>query len=201
MNILKIINKITVITVSFVILSAFQINSADIYYYKDKDGVIHFTNVPDSSEYSLFIRGSVKRNKISSSHKKYSTKKYDRHIYTASRKYGVEFPLIKAVIRAESAFNPVAVSPKGARGLMQIMPQNFSSLGVYNPFDPKQNIMGGTRYLKKMLNRFGKLSLALAAYNAGPTLVASNNRIPHIKETQNYVKRVMRFYNNYRKIY
>ncbi|CAN2042173.1 Bifunctional muramidase/lytic transglycosylase CwlQ [Candidatus Magnetomoraceae bacterium gMMP-15] len=201
MNILKIINKITVFTVSFVILSAFQINSADIYYYKDKDGVIHFTNVPDSSKYSIFIRGSVKRNKISSSHKKYSTKKYDRHIYTASRKYGVEFPLIKAVIRAESAFNPVAVSPKGARGLMQIMPQNFSSLGVYNPFDPKQNIMGGTRYLKKMLNRFGKLSLALAAYNAGPTLVASNNRIPHIKETQNYVKRVMRFYNNYRKIY
>ena len=109
---------------------------ADIYMYKDSLGVVHFTNVPTSSKYKLYIKEKPKKRLHI-----ISTKKYDDVIRKAQKKYGVEFSLIKAVIKVESDFNPEAVSKKGAKGLMQIMPDNFKVLFVEDPFNPSQNIM------------------------------------------------------------
>jgi soluble lytic murein transglycosylase len=107
--------------------------------------------------------------------------------------------LLKAIIKAESDFNPRAVSKKGAMGLMQIMPENIKAMNISNPFDPLENILGGARYFREMLDRFkGHLSLSLAAYNAGPTAVERyNNQIPPYKETENYIERVLKFYSSY----
>jgi soluble lytic murein transglycosylase len=104
------------------------------------------------------------------------------------------------VIKVESDFNPEAVSKKGAKGLMQIMPDNFKSLAVKDPFNPSQNIMGGVLYLQRLLKRYEyKLPLVLAAYNAGPEAVDKYKNIPPYEETQNYVKKVMETYSQYKK--
>jgi soluble lytic murein transglycosylase len=172
---------------------------ADIYRFIDENGVMHFTNAPTSSiqKYRLFIKEKPKV-KLT---QRYSTEKYDDLISDASERYGVAFPLLKAIIKAESDFDPHAVSKKGATGLMQIMPQNFEPLGIKDPFDPWQNINAGARYFKQMYDRFkGKLALSLAAYNAGPTAVDRYKTIPPYEETEEYVQRVMKYYYNYKNL-
>jgi len=189
---MKILKYIQYIILGMVFFSS--ILEADIYYYKDENGTLHFTNSPESQNSYKVFRRNVFKNWYPTT---YDQTRYESVILEAARTYDIDHTLIKAVIKAESNFNPRAVSPKGARGLMQIMPDNFRELGVYNPFDPRQNIMGGTRYLRILFNKFDNLTLALAAYNAGPTAVSTYNNIPPYKETQKYVKRVLRYYKNY----
>lgn len=182
--------SIKVLIVGFILVAP-TIILADIFMYIDSEGVLHFTNVPTSSQYKLYIK---ERPKPSA-----ATKVFDSIIKEASIRYGVSFSLIKAMIRVESNFNSKAVSRKGALGLMQVMPFNLKSLDIGDPFDPKQNIMGGARYFRSLVDRFdGKLPLALAAYNAGPNMVDKYKDIPPIEETRNYVKKVMEFFYLYK---
>ena len=170
--------------------------SADIYRYIDENGVMHFTNAPTASqnEFKLFLKESGKPKPAW-----FYTQKYDELITKASDRFGVSFPLLKAIIKAESDFDARAVSKKGAMGLMQIMPQNFKLLDLKDPFDPIQNINAGARYFKQLYERFnGKLALSLAAYNAGPTAVDRYKTIPPYEETEEYVRRVLKYYYNYK---
>ncbi|WDN89859.1 hypothetical protein BuS5_02827 [Desulfosarcina sp. BuS5] len=192
-------NKKIICAVSLCVLMIISVLSipaaADIFMFTDRDGVLHFTNVPTSSSYKLFIKEYPRK-----SNKHHSTDKYDHLITEASKKHDIPFPLLKAIIKAESNFDKMAVSRAGALGLMQIMPNNLKEFKIDDPFDPWENVMGGTRYFKKLLLRFnGKLPLAIAAYNAGPERVNRYNDIPPIKETENYVKRVMKYYYIFKK--
>jgi soluble lytic murein transglycosylase-like protein len=167
---------------------------ADIYVHMDSEGVLHFTNTPTSSNYKIFIR--EKPPLSSNSDVTDDINRYDDVITEASKSHGVPFSLLKALIKIESDFNPRAISSAGAIGLMQIMPENISALNIKDPFDPWENIMGGTRYLKQLIGRFnGKLPMALAAYNAGPNIVDRYKQIPPFQETKNYVEKVMEYYS------
>ncbi len=168
---------------------------ADIYVFIDNDGVLHFTNVPTSSNYKIYIREKPPMSLNSG-----VADRYDDLITEASKKHGVSFSLLKALIKIESDFNPRAISSAGAIGLMQIMPENIRALNIKDPFDPLENIMGGARYLKQLITRFdGKLPMALAAYNAGPNVVDRYKRIPPFKETENFVEKVMKYYSIFKK--
>ena len=175
------------------LLMAASASWADIYVYRDKNGVLHFTNVPTSPDYRIFIRHDPKRR-----YKPYSTDKFDAHITQAAQEHDLSFALLKAIIKVESDFDPEAVSRAGAKGLMQIMPQNYEALGLQDPFDPQENIKAGSRYFRELLDRFdGQLALTLAAYNAGPGIVDRYRSIPPYPETQDYVEKVMKYYDQF----
>jgi len=163
---------------------------ADIHGYRDKDGFLRFLPARvelNSGKQSAFAGKEGGRIGV------------EGLIYQTANRYKVEPYLLKAIIKVESDFDHMAVSQKGAMGLMQLMPETALDMDVRDPFDPRENIAGGTRYLTRLLERFKHdLRLALAAYNAGPEKVEAHGGIPPIRETQAYVRRVMNTYNLYK---
>ena len=181
------------LTVLLLLFSA-TFSFAGFYSYVDADGVLHISNVPVSSKYTWMM--PEKSDGIIGSAN--GSIAYDTLIYNVSMRYGVDPNLVKAVVRAESDYNPSAVSRAGARGLMQLMPATARLMGVKDIHDPVDNVNGGTRHLSRLIKKFnGKLPMALAAYNAGEGAVKRYGRIPPYKETQLYVKKVLRFYDFY----
>ncbi len=179
---------------------------ADVYAYTANDGAVNLSNVPMDSRYSVLVlepkeqavaapsmdvskRSSIIANKV----------RYDRMVDAVAHTYGLESALLHAVISVESRYSPNAVSKKGAMGLMQLMPIVAKYYGVADPLDPVQNLHGGAKYLRYLLKKYNNdRSLALAAYNAGESMVAKyGNRIPPFRETTNYVPRVLKYYRQY----
>ncbi len=174
---------------------------ADIYRYEDDEGIVHFTDAPTDKRFKVFMR-DLKKDKELRTKLKYASSvnpaEFEQLIKTCSEKYGVNPSLVKAVIHAESGYNPNAVSNKGASGLMQLMPSTAKSLNVADRFNPKDNVEGGVKYLRFLLDTFrGDVSLAVAAYNAGLSKVAKYGGIPPYNETRTYVNRVLSYMKSY----
>lgn len=170
---------------------------ADVWLRRDGSGALELTNVPKRSARPLLGR-DVRTPGLRRHHGSpliRDSRRFDSLIREVANRHGVDFALVKAVIRAESGFNPRAVSPKGARGLMQLMPRTARMHNVRNVFSPGENIEGGTEHLRMLLDRYaGNVRLALAAYNAGIGAVEKyGRRIPPYRETQTYVRRVLSF--------
>ena len=191
---------LAVLTFGFTWLSATPAR-ADIYAKRDRFGVLHFTNVPVDKTYKVMMHdpvvraiGPVLRAEVGP----IDSRAYDPIIAEVATRYQVERALVKAVIRAESGFQPQAVSSKGARGLMQLMPQTAWLHGVRNIHEPMQNIEGGVQHLRMLLDRYsGNVVLALAAYNAGEGAVDLHGGVPPFQETREYVWRVLQFRQEY----
>lgn len=172
---------------------------ADVYQYVDDRQVIHLTNVPAGPKYRVLIKERA-FNVYPVPDAGSGSGSFNELIAATADKYGVDGNLVKAVIKAESNFNHKAVSKKGARGLMQLMPQTAMSLGVNDSFHPGANVDGGIRHLSYLINVYnGDLPLVLAAYNAGEAAVAKYRGIPPYAETRNYVHQVLDFYERYKK--
>lgn len=185
-----------VVVVGFLGVSAPMGAGTKLYRYVDDRGVVHFTNVPGDPRYARIqaLRALANRPR---GRQVSRVRHYDGLIQRASRRHGVPAALVKAVIHAESAFDPKAVSPKGAMGLMQLMPATAEELGVARPFHATQNVYAGTRYLRSLHNRYGSWTHTLAAYNAGPSAVDQYRGVPPYSETRQYVKRVLSYYRRY----
>jgi soluble lytic murein transglycosylase len=169
-------------------------SAADVFVYKDKQGVLTFTNVPTHQGFRRVIRETNGQPEPFS-----SANGYEALIQSASERYALDADLIRAVIRAESNFNSAARSNKGAMGLMQLMPETARLHNVIDAYDPINNIEGGVRHLKMLLGRYrGDLELSLAAYNAGSQAVDRHGGIPPFVETREYVRRVLQYYDTYR---
>lgn len=175
--------------------------AADVYRFVDASGAVHFSDSPVDARFELVALTPVGLRVGGRSSKRVRrpprVSHYDGLISRLGHDHRVEPALVKAVIAAESNFDPRAVSIKGAQGLMQLMPQTALALGVDDAFEPEQNVRGGTRYLREMLNRYGDVSRALAAYNAGPEAVDRYRGIPPYRETRDYVDRVLTYYLAY----
>jgi soluble lytic murein transglycosylase len=174
--------------------------AAQMYWWEDGEGNLHFTDAPRHGGYRRYepppIRPRAGRHDPSWLRRSWA---WDADILRAGRKLEVSPALVKAVIHCESAFDPDAVSHRGASGLMQLMPTTARQMGVGDPFDPAENILGGTRYLKHLLGRFGEVELAVAAYNAGPEAVRQHRGVPPFRETRSYVRNVIGLYQQYRR--
>lgn len=196
--------------------------TADIYLLRDRKGVLHITNTPVDPGTQLIVRqpprvihpavltiepmgprqgwwpSAAQRARLASltpmAIRPGMPSPFDEMIRVIADRYGVEYALVKAVIKAESGFNHLAVSRKGAQGLMQLMPDTAAEVRVQDAFTPQDNIEGGVKYLRRLLERYdGNLALAVAAYNAGPMRVDEVGGIPDIAETREYLARVLRY--------
>jgi soluble lytic murein transglycosylase-like protein len=181
---------------------------ADIYRYVDANGVEHYTNIQPSSRGwqrvvktggNSVVRGRAARGGVLRAPDPERVRRYDAFIREGALLYRLPESFVRAVMRVESNFYPDAVSNRGAMGLMQLMPGTATSMGVLDAFDPRQNVLGGTRFLRVLANSFGgDLVRTIAAYNAGPGAVQRYNGIPPYAETRRYVQRVLTHYYEYR---
>lgn len=174
-----------------------------IYVYKDKNGSTRFSNKPPPAGVRAEVFSPRRASFSIMRHRGVGgmlfLDRFTQFIEAAAKRYDIEEALLRAVIHAESAFNPKAVSPKGAQGLMQLMPPTARELGVSDAFSPEQNIDGGARYLAGLLARYkGDERLALAAYNAGEEAVKRFGGVPPFRETQEYVPKVLELRRRYR---
>jgi hypothetical protein len=197
---------------------------AEVYRYVDEQGVVHLTNVPTGRSYAKYqpsihgsgkginliarrssilglglreIRYSLGSLSVVGNGARPEPNSYDELIERVALRHGVPPALVKAVVKTESNFQRHAVSSKGAQGLMQLMPGTAADLGVQDAFSPEENLGGGTRYLRAMIDRYGDWKHALAAYNAGPGRVDQYGGIPPYRETREYVERVLHYYRRY----
>jgi soluble lytic murein transglycosylase-like protein len=179
-------------------LSASGSSRADIYKTVGPDGVISFTSSPKKGG-KLYARTEAPAVHMPSDTSPGRRDRYDEHIRQAAALYQIPEELVRAVIKVESDFDPRAVSPANARGLMQLIPETADRMLVTDVFDPRQNIFGGVRYLRVLANLFnGDIELTLAGYNAGEGAVMRYGGIPPYPETIDYVKRVLAYYRDYR---
>lgn len=194
----------TCLAVAFIFIGTGRLE-AGMYLCRDASGKVSFTNVrnsPDCTAYKIKKKNNdwtdyQRRLAVSGTDRS----RYDHHIRKIARRYRVDPPLIKAIIHVESDFNHRAISSQGAQGLMQLMPGTAKDLRVVDPFNARENIDGGTRYFRQMLDSFkGDLILSLAAYNAGPGRVARTGGVPQIKETRRYVNKVLKRYKVYKAV-
>jgi soluble lytic murein transglycosylase len=181
-------------TLAIVLLAAASEAGAESFKLTEADGTVHFTNAPNDPRYKrMGFTSGTEAGFLRLPQG--DTGPYVHEIRDAAERYGVPIKLVSAVIKAESGFNPRAVSRKGAQGLMQLMPTTAATLGVRNSFDPRENIDGGVRHLRSLIDRFpNNLPFALAAYNAGEKAVVQYRGIPPYPETQDYVTKVLFFY-------
>ena len=186
---------------------------ADIYQWTDADGVVHFTNRPTANPAAkIYLKGtppSTAGNAVRAGVTPFAPQdrdplrytRFDEHIRQAAALYQIPEPLVRAVIKVESDYDPRAVSYAGARGLMQLMPETADRMQVKDINDPRENIFGGVRYLRVLANLFnGDLDLTVAGYNAGEGAVVQYGGIPPYLQTKDYVIKVTRFYRRYRTI-
>jgi len=194
---MKYFYKIFILTLSlFLVVEGLAFAGDKFYSFRDHNGVIHFSNVKTNKHFKP-VGGEEHRpakKDIKKSH-------IYRIIEFISKRHLVDASLVKAIAKAESDFDPYAVSRAGAQGVMQLMPQTARSLNVSNPFDPEESIEAGVKHFKKLLHGFDyNVELALAAYNAGRTNVLKYGGIPPFKETRNYVKKVLSYYREFKKL-
>ena len=190
---------------TIVCLFGIQSLHADMYKFTDKDGIVHYTNIKPSGQKNVksfsfpCYASDPKCNQLDWEKIPLNRQAFDDEIRAAAQVFTVDDSLIRAIIHAESAYQPDALSPRGAQGLMQLMPETQKELQVDDVFDPISNIEGGTLYLSRLLNQFDQdVELAAAAYNAGPGAVREYGGIPPYRETREYVRRVRILYRRYR---
>lgn len=192
--------------VFFILLFVFgQPLQAEVYKYVDKDGLINYTNVKPSGQPNVktfsfpCYASDTKCNQLDWESIPLNRRAFNAEIQAAAKVFAVDEALIRAIIHSESAYHADALSPRGAQGLMQLMPATQKELQVEDAFDPLSNIEGGTLYLSRLLNQFNQnVDMAAAAYNAGPGAVNKYGGIPPYKETREYVRRVKILYRRYR---
>ena len=189
-----------VLLLALPILASSVEGRAEIFRFTEPDGTIHYSNVPVDHRYRPFaLPSDTPFSQLRTMPPGERARLY-RLIDATARDYRMDPALIRAVVKAESDYNPRAISSAGALGLMQLMPGTARDLDVKNPFDPEQNVRGGVQYLRYLLDRFeGSVPLAVAAYHAGEQTVDRHDGIPPIAATQDYVKRVMSFHKRYLK--
>ena len=182
-----------------------QFLHAEMYKFTDKDGIVHYTNVKPAGQENVTVfsfpcyASDPKCNQLDWESIPLNRQAFDDEIRAAAQVFTVDDSLIRAIIHAESAYQPEALSPRGAQGLMQLMPATQEELQIADVFDPLSNIEGGTAYLSRLLDQFDQdVELATAAYNAGPDAVRQYGGIPPYEETREYVRRVKILYRRYR---
>jgi soluble lytic murein transglycosylase-like protein len=200
-------DRVRVLLIVLMLIGAWAVRpvAADIYTFKDAEGVIHLSNVPADPRYAVIIRESsetpgLNADAIRRSARAGAPDLYDALVAKIAREHDLDQALLQAVIAVESGYNPRAVSRKGAVGLMQLMPHTAKRYGATDLYDPAENVRAGAGYLRDLLRKFNDdLSLTLAAYNAGEdAVVRYGNRIPPYRETRSYVPKVMDLYRRYR---